>query len=126
MVAAQRASHMTSAMGQTFSGPAIRVVPFAITQPVDQIVVGLNDFQPVTILGYPSALAILAAEAREGRLRVSPKRIISTSEPLLPHVRQAVEATFQVPMPTCTGPPRPGPWRLDAGAAPACTSATTW
>ena len=109
MVAAQHASHMTSAMGQTFSNPAIRVVPFPITQPVDQIVAGLNDLQPVTILGYPSALAILAAEAREDRLRVSPKRIISTSEPLLAHVRQAVEATFRAPIANIYGTSEAGP-----------------
>jgi phenylacetate-CoA ligase len=109
MVAAQHASHMGSAMGQTFSSPAIRVVPFPITQPVDQIVAGLNDLQPVTLLGYPSAVAILAREAREGRLRVAPKRIISTSEPLLPHVRQAVEAAFQAPIANMYGTSEAGP-----------------
>jgi phenylacetate-CoA ligase len=118
LVAAQHASHMTSAMGQTFSSPAIRVVRFPITQPVGQIVAGLNDFQPVTILGYPSALAILAAEAREGRLRVSPKRIISTSEPLLAHVRQAVEATFQAPIANMYGTSEAGPVAIGCWRGP--------
>ena len=109
MVAAQHASHMTSAMAQTFSNPMIQVQRFPVTQPVPQIVAGLNHFQPTTVLGYPSALAILAAEAIQGRLRISPKRICSTSEPLLPHARQAIEAAFQAPVANMYGTSEAGP-----------------
>jgi phenylacetate-coenzyme A ligase PaaK-like adenylate-forming protein len=109
MVAAQHASHMTSAMAQTFSNPMIQVERFPVTQPVQEIVAGLNDFQPTTVLGYPSALAILAAEANQGRLRIAPKRICSTSEPLLAHARQAIEAAFQAPVSNIYGTSEAGP-----------------
>jgi phenylacetate-CoA ligase len=98
MVAAQHAAHMTSSMAQTFANPTTRIARFPVTQPLEQIVAGLNDFQPVTLMGYPSAHALLAAEAREGRLRIAPRRVVSTSEPLLPEVRRSVEEAFQAPV----------------------------
>jgi phenylacetate-coenzyme A ligase PaaK-like adenylate-forming protein len=109
MVAARHASHMTSAMAQTFSNPRIEMRSFPVTWPVQEIVAGLNDFQPSSLLGYPSALAILAAEARKWRLRISPKRIVSSSEPLLAHARQAIEAAFQAPVANMYGTSEAGP-----------------
>ncbi len=94
LVAAHHASHMTSALGQTFANPMVQIARFPVTQPIEEIVAGLNRFQPTMLLGYPSALAILAAEARAGRLRISPKRLYATSEPLLPEVRLALEEAF--------------------------------
>jgi phenylacetate-coenzyme A ligase PaaK-like adenylate-forming protein len=99
---------------------------FPVTQPIDWIVAGLNAYQPMTVLGYPSALALLAVEARDGRLRIAPKRLMSTSEPLLPEVRRSVEEPSGRRSPTSTGPPRPDRSGPAAGAAPACTSPTTW
>ena len=88
MVGARNATHMTSALPQTFASPAAEVTGFPVTQPVEQIVAGLNAYQPSALMGYPSMLALLAAEARTGRLRILPRRITTTSEPLLPEVRQ--------------------------------------
>jgi phenylacetate-coenzyme A ligase PaaK-like adenylate-forming protein len=109
MVAAQHATHMTSAMGQTFANPSIQVERFPVTLPLERIVAGLNAYRPVAVLGYPSALALLAAEAREGRLRISPRRILSTSEPLLPEVRRSVEETFGAPIANVYGTSEAGP-----------------
>jgi phenylacetate-CoA ligase len=109
LVAAQHATHMTSSMGQTFANPAIQVERFPVTRPLDWIVAGLNDYQPVTILGYPSALALLAVEARDGRLRIAPKRLMSTSEPLLPEVRRSVEEAFGAPIANIYGTSEAGP-----------------
>jgi hypothetical protein len=58
-------------------------------------VAGLNAYQPTAILGYPSALALLAEEARAGRLRVAPRRFLSAAELLLPEVRRVVEETLR-------------------------------
>jgi phenylacetate-CoA ligase len=109
MVAAQHATHMTSSMGQTFANPTIHIERFPVTWPIQRIVAGLNDYRPVAILGYPSALALLAEEAREGRLRVAPKRLISTSEPLLPEVRRSVEEAFAAPIANVYGTSEAGP-----------------
>jgi phenylacetate-CoA ligase len=109
MVAAQHATHMTSSMGQTFANPNIHIERFPVTWPIQRIVDGLNAYRPVAILGYPSALALLAEEAREGRLRIAPRRLISTSEPLLPEVRRSVEEAFGAPIANMYGTSEAGP-----------------
>jgi hypothetical protein len=126
MVGAQHATHMTSALPQTFHNPSIQVARFPVSQPIDQIVAGLNAHQPVAVMGYPSMLALLAAEARAGRLRILPRRITTTSEPCCPRSARPWPSRSAPRWPTCTGPRRPGRWGSAAGAAPASTSATTW
>jgi phenylacetate-CoA ligase len=109
MIGARNASHMTSALAQTFVSPAVDVARFPVTQPIGQIVAGLNAYQPLLLMGYASMLALLAAEARTGRLRVLPRRIISTSEPLLPETRQAVTEAFCAPVANMYGTSEAGP-----------------
>jgi phenylacetate-CoA ligase len=97
-VAAHNAAHMTSALAQTFSNPWIQVARFPVTEPIEDIVAGLNDYQPLVLAGYPSALSLLAAEARTERLRIVPRRIVSTAEPLPRHVRSSIEQAFGAPV----------------------------
>jgi hypothetical protein len=59
MVGARIATHMTSAMPQTFANPMVDVALFPVTQPIDRIVAGLNAYQPPALMGYPSMLARL-------------------------------------------------------------------
>jgi phenylacetate-CoA ligase len=109
MIGARDARHMTSSMPQTFANPMADVARFPVTWPIDQIVAGLNDWQPLSIMGYPSMLALLAVEARAGRLRILPRRIITTSEPLLPEVRRALGETFRAPVANMYGTSEAGP-----------------
>jgi len=89
-VVAQHASHMTSAVGRTFLQGTSDAHAFPVTLPFAEIVDGLNRVQPTELVGYASALGVLAHEARAGRLRISPHLVMPTSEPLLPEVRSAV------------------------------------
>jgi phenylacetate-CoA ligase len=109
MIGARDAGHMTSALPQTFANPTVDVARFPVTQPVDQIVAGLNAYQPLALMGYPSMLALLAVEARAGRLRILPRRITTTSEPLLPEVRRALTETFCAPVANMYGTSEAGP-----------------
>ncbi len=109
MVAAQNPAHMTSALGQTFANPAIRLRSFPVTLPVTDIVAGLNAYQPTLLIGYPTALAVLADEARSGALRVSPLRIATTSEPLRPEIRRSLEHEFGAPVANMYGTSEAGP-----------------
>jgi phenylacetate-coenzyme A ligase PaaK-like adenylate-forming protein len=97
-IAAERASHMTGAVFQTFSGARLPVHRFPITRPIPEIVSGLNQTQPTILGGYASALWSLSHEARAGRLRIRPRLVVSGSEPLLPEVRAGLEETWGVPV----------------------------
>jgi phenylacetate-coenzyme A ligase PaaK-like adenylate-forming protein len=89
---------MTTAVATTFSSPFIDIRSFPVTLPVATIVAGLDEAQPTTLTTYASMLGVLAAEATAGRLRISPRRIYATSEPLLPEVREAAEVAFGEPV----------------------------
>ncbi|MGY2743140.1 phenylacetate--CoA ligase family protein [Arthrobacter sp. UYCu723] len=45
---------------------------FSVQQPLARLVAGLNDFDPAILVGYPSALELLAEEHAAGRLHVRP------------------------------------------------------
>jgi phenylacetate-coenzyme A ligase PaaK-like adenylate-forming protein len=119
MVAAATPTHMTSALPRTFANPRLEVVPCPVTWPVADIVAGLNSAQPTLLVGFPSALHVLTAEAAAGRLHIAPAWVLTTSEPLLPETRAALETTFAVPVSNWYGtseaggsgaPCRQGPW----------------
>jgi phenylacetate-coenzyme A ligase PaaK-like adenylate-forming protein len=109
MVAAQNPAHMTSALGHTFANQAIQLRRFPVTLPVAEIVAGLNAYQPTLLIGYPTALAVLADEARRGALRISPLRLASTSEPLRPETRRSLEHEFGAPVANMYGTSEAGP-----------------
>jgi phenylacetate-coenzyme A ligase PaaK-like adenylate-forming protein len=103
MVGASSATHMSAALSQTFSSPANPRHLFPVSQPLADIVAGLNDLQPTILMGYSSYLPRLALESRAGRLRIAPCRVIGVSEPLLPEVRASVEAAWGVPVDSAHG-----------------------
>ena len=98
IVAAENPAHLSGAQGRTFANPAMQVHRFPVTLPLDAIVEGLNRVNGRTLMTYASMAATLAAEARAGRLTISPRRIITIAEPLLPEVRDAVQAAWGAPI----------------------------
>jgi phenylacetate-coenzyme A ligase PaaK-like adenylate-forming protein len=98
MVAADKASHMTSAMAQTFALPGNLIHRVPATWPIDRIVARLNDLQPEFLQGYASMIHQLTREAAAGRLRIAPQLVGTTSEPMLPEIRQAISTTWSVPV----------------------------
>ncbi len=67
---------------------------FSILDPLPELVAELNEFQPVLISTYASALSVLADEQQAGRLRIAPLVITSGGEMLLPGVRARAERIF--------------------------------
>ncbi len=98
MVAADKASHMTSAMAQTFAMPGREVVRLPATWPLERIVTGLNALRPNYVTGYTSLIHQLTHEATAGRLCIAPKLVAATSEPVLPETRAAVAAAWGAPL----------------------------
>ena len=60
---------------------------FSIQVPTAQLVDGLNAFAPTVLITYPTAAALLAQEALEGRLHIAPREIWTGGETLSPAVR---------------------------------------
>jgi phenylacetate-coenzyme A ligase PaaK-like adenylate-forming protein len=98
MVAADKATHMTAAMSETFAMPGGSARRLPATWPLDRIVAGLNEVQPDYLVAYASVLHQLTREAEAGRLRIAPRIVNATSEPLLPEIRAAVTATWDAPL----------------------------
>jgi phenylacetate-CoA ligase len=98
IVAADKPSHGSSALSQTFSNPQVTIERVPITLPIDEVVARLNNLAPTTLRGYPSALDQLAYEAQAGRLRIAPLRLRCVGEPLLPEVRARLQETWNVPV----------------------------
>jgi phenylacetate-CoA ligase len=98
IVAAENATHFTSALSETFATGAVETHRFRVGAPLREIVAGLNAVGGDTLASYPSMLARLVGEAHAGRLRIQPRRILTMAEPLLPETRAAVEATWGAPI----------------------------
>jgi phenylacetate-coenzyme A ligase PaaK-like adenylate-forming protein len=96
VVASSHLTHASAASSRTFAGMNCHPHVLPPTRPLEEIVAGLNAVQPVMLSGYASALHSLVPEAHAGRLRITPKRVMSASEPLLPHMRRALEDTWGV------------------------------
>ena len=98
IVAAENATHFTSALSETFATGAIEAHRFRIGLPIQEIVAGLNSIGGDNLATYPSMLGRLLGEARAGRLQIRPRRILTMAEPLPPEIRAAAEATWQAPV----------------------------
>jgi phenylacetate-CoA ligase len=98
IVAAENATHFTSALSETFATGAIETHRLRVGLPVAEIVAGLNAVGGDNLVTYPSMLAHLVGEARAGRLRIQLQRILTMAEPLLPETRKAAEDTWQAPV----------------------------
>jgi phenylacetate-CoA ligase len=98
IVAAENATHFTSAISETFATGAVETHRFRVGAPLEEIVAGLNAVGGDSLATYPSTLARLVGEAHAGRLRIRPWRILTMAEPLLAETRAAAEATWRAPV----------------------------
>ena len=96
MIGGASPTHMTRRGAQTLDVGIHRLLPLAVTQPLSELVRGLNEFQPQHLYTYPSIMGQLADEQRAGRLRIAPEALVTSSEPLSPGLRDRLERAFGV------------------------------
>lgn len=58
----------------------LRAEVFEVNSPMQQVLAGLNKFQPDVLLGYTTALKILADKQRDGSLQIAPQMLICSGE----------------------------------------------
>ncbi|MET4580152.1 phenylacetate--CoA ligase family protein [Ottowia thiooxydans] len=71
---------------------------FSIQQSADKLVQQLNDYAPIVLATYPSAAALLAEEAEQGRLQVRPRCIMTGGEALSSATRARISKAFGAPV----------------------------
>jgi phenylacetate-CoA ligase len=73
-----------------------RVLALPVTLPLPRLVEALNEFQPTYLQAYPSAAMWLVDEQRAGRLRVSPRILVTAAELRTPEMTQRLQEVFGV------------------------------
>jgi len=99
VVAAERATHASSAAAQTFRDSGlIAWSRYAITDPFQEQVARLNQLQPSVLATYPSLLHQLSFAQEAGELKIAPRLVLSSAEPLLAETRASVERVWGCPV----------------------------
>ena len=98
MVGAGSPVHASGLAGVTATRPPVRVVSAPASLPVAEIVRRLNAAQPPNLLAYAAKLAELAAEQRDGRLKLNLRSVSSFAEAISMPERIAVTEAFGVPV----------------------------
>jgi phenylacetate-CoA ligase len=80
------------------TGRFIQFRYFDLMAPPDEIINGLNRFQPEILIAPPSLLGLLAKAISTGQLTIKPKRVISVAEVLEPQDKEKLSSIFQVPI----------------------------
>jgi phenylacetate-coenzyme A ligase PaaK-like adenylate-forming protein len=94
-VGAADASHI-SRQGAAMASGLHRVLALPVTLPLPQLVEALNEFQPSYLQVYPSAAMWLVDEQHAGRLRVSPRILVTAGELRTPEMTQRLQGAFGV------------------------------
>lgn len=97
IVAATSPMH-SSGMATSIISEPVRLVSVPATLPLRESVSRLNDLQPSALAGYPTMLALLAAEQRAGRLRITPASVTTSSEMLSDADRAQITEAFGIPV----------------------------
>ncbi len=71
-----------------------RFLPLSINSPLESIGQKSNAFHPDVVSGYSSGVHLLAQEQLKGHITIRPERIICTSDPLTPEMREAITQAF--------------------------------
>lgn len=83
-----------SPLYETLGSRAVRFVYFDLLRPIGGLLEELERLAPTVIVAPPGALRLLAEARGAGRLRVSPRQIVSVAEVLDPDDRAAIESAF--------------------------------
>lgn len=87
-------THQSAVVGASLRSALVPTLRLDVTAPMQDTVAALNAFQPRVLVGYASALLPLAAEQLAGRLRISPRGVMSASEVLTPQTAADLEAAW--------------------------------
>lgn len=82
------------AVGDGIDGVGAKQLYLDIKTPMEEWIRQLREFRPNIVIGYPSAIKILAQLMETGEISVNAKRVISCGEPLGGNLRSYLEKIF--------------------------------
>lgn len=94
VIATTNSYHLSAAVGKDADTPFIPTLRMDAASPMMKIVEGLNGQQPEVLVVYASVGADLARLQKEGKLHISPKKVITSSEVLTPDMREIMEEVW--------------------------------
>lgn len=83
------------AVGDGIAGVGARQLFLDVNRPLNQWVEQIEAFGPNMVIGYPTAMKIMAEMAERGQIHPRIMRVISCGEPLSPGLRHYLENTLQ-------------------------------
>ena len=86
------------AVGDGIDGVGAKQMYLDIKTPLAHWIEAVHEFRPNIIIGYPSAIKILAELMKAGQVDIGIQRVISCGEPLSPGLRTFLENTFSSPV----------------------------
>ena len=78
--------------------PDFQTVEISPTMALGSLIEKLNELQPTMVSGYGSLLSRLAAAQRSGQLRIAPKLLGTSAEPVSAEAWDSIEAAFGAPL----------------------------
>jgi putative adenylate-forming enzyme len=88
--------HQSAIVGRSVDSPFVPVRRWDATQPIEEIVEGLNTWQPANLIAYASMARVLADEQIGGRLRIRPRAVMCASEVLTSETRARIERAWGI------------------------------
>lgn len=86
--------HQSALVGKSVDSPFFPTLRLDATEPIDEIIDKLNNFQPDALISYASMTALLAEKQLSGILRINPKTIYTSSEVLTAEMRSTIKAAW--------------------------------
>lgn len=88
--------HQSARVAASVDTPFVPVRRFDATQPLSDVVAGLNEWQPENLIVYASMSRVLAEEQISGRLQIRPRAVMCSSEVLTEEAIARVERAWQI------------------------------
>ncbi len=86
--------HQSALVGKSVESPFFPTLRLDATEPIDEIIDKLNNFQPDALISYASMTALLAEKQLSGILRINPKTVYTSSEVLTAEMRNTIKAAW--------------------------------
>ena len=84
----------TELVGRAFPSLSENIRAFSVLAPASEMVTAMNEFQPTILVGYPTAMAMLARHKAAGDLEINPTLIVTAAECLTTSDRERIASAF--------------------------------